>query len=93
MVEVDPSMLEDERIKDAVEGRFLDSAISVREAAVDLVGKHILKSNSMALKVIYLFPSLRVSFLLWFSYLLYSLPHILKLCWRKFYFLSPFIVY
>eukprot|EP00850_Spirogloea_muscicola_P012614 SM000082S22856 [mRNA] locus=s82:288368:298855:+ [translate_table: standard] len=41
VVEVDPVVLGDERVQRAVGGRFLDSAISVREAATDLVGKHI----------------------------------------------------
>ncbi|GBG74809.1 hypothetical protein CBR_g19320 [Chara braunii] len=41
VIEADPSVLGDVQVQKAVEGRFLDSAISVREAALELVGKHI----------------------------------------------------
>lgn len=51
IVEVDPSVLGDERVQRAVEGRFLDSAISVREAAMELVGRHIVNRPDFALKV------------------------------------------
>jgi cohesin loading factor subunit SCC2 len=50
-VEVDPCVLGDERVQRAVEGRFLDSAISVREAAMELVGRHIVSRPDFALKV------------------------------------------
>ena len=53
-MEVDPSVLGDERVQRAVEGRFLDSAISVREAAMELVGRHIVNRPDFALKVILL---------------------------------------
>lgn len=39
----------------AVEGRFCDSAISVREAALELVGKHIASHPDVGLKVFWLF--------------------------------------
>lgn len=38
----------------AVEGRFCDSAISVREAALELVGRHIASHPDVGLKVIQL---------------------------------------
>ncbi|XP_078430216.1 PHD finger family protein [Wolffia australiana] len=41
IVEADPEVLCDKRVQIAVEGRFCDSAISVREAALELVGRHI----------------------------------------------------
>ncbi|KAM7266752.1 hypothetical protein ACFE04_008918 [Oxalis oulophora] len=41
IVEADPEVLGEERVQVAVEGRFCDSAISVREAALELVGRHI----------------------------------------------------
>ncbi|XP_074301970.1 sister chromatid cohesion protein SCC2-like isoform X1 [Silene latifolia] len=41
IVEADPDVLRDKRVQSAVEGRFCDSAISVREAALELVGRHI----------------------------------------------------
>ncbi|KAK3409227.1 hypothetical protein EUGRSUZ_J01370 [Eucalyptus grandis] len=41
IVETDPEVLRDKRVQLAVEGRFCDSAISVREAALELVGRHI----------------------------------------------------
>ncbi|TXG57919.1 hypothetical protein EZV62_015748 [Acer yangbiense] len=41
IVEADPEVLCDKRVQLAVEGRFCDSAISVREAALELVGRHI----------------------------------------------------
>lgn len=40
-METDPEVLRDKRVQLAVEGRFCDSAISVREAALELVGRHI----------------------------------------------------
>eukprot|EP01018_Ginkgo_biloba_P004991 Gb_41687 [translate_table: standard] len=50
IVEVDPGVLGDTRVKSAVEGRFLDSAISVREAAMELVGRHIVSRPDVAVK-------------------------------------------
>ncbi|MCO5609933.1 hypothetical protein L7F22_064168 [Adiantum nelumboides] len=50
IVEVDPTVLGDERVQRAVEGRFLDSAISVREAAMELVGRHITSHPDVAVK-------------------------------------------
>eukprot|EP00850_Spirogloea_muscicola_P009938 SM000057S18368 [mRNA] locus=s57:218809:228803:+ [translate_table: standard] len=50
VVEVDPLVLGDERVQRAVGGRFLDSAISVREAATDLVGKHIIGYPTFAIQ-------------------------------------------
>lgn len=50
-MEADPSVLGDERVQRAVEGRFLDSAISVREAAMELVGRHIVNRPDFAVKV------------------------------------------
>ncbi|KAL5723095.1 hypothetical protein ACHQM5_006535 [Ranunculus cassubicifolius] len=41
IVEADPEVLCEQRVQKAVEGRFCDSAISVREAALELVGRHI----------------------------------------------------
>lgn len=63
IVEVDPSVLGDERVQRAVEGRFLDSAISVREAAMELVGRHIVSRPDFALKV-----SVRVSWMPFLSF-------------------------
>ncbi|XP_024530333.1 sister chromatid cohesion protein SCC2 isoform X2 [Selaginella moellendorffii] len=50
IVEVDPGVLADERVQKAVEGRFMDSAISVREAAMELVGRHIVSRPDVAIK-------------------------------------------
>jgi cohesin loading factor subunit SCC2 len=50
VVEADPGVLGDERVQRAVEGRFLDSAISVREAAMELVGHHIVTRPDFAVK-------------------------------------------
>lgn len=36
----------------AVEGRFCDSAISVREAALELVGRHIASHPDVGLQVV-----------------------------------------
>ena len=41
----------DKRVQSAVEGRFCDSAISVREAALELVGRHIASHPDVGLKV------------------------------------------
>lgn len=51
IVEVDPEVLCDKRVQLAVEGRFCDSAISVREAALELVGRHIASHPDVGLKV------------------------------------------
>ena len=51
LVEVDPSILSLDTVRSAVEDRFLDASVSVREAAIDLVGKHVLTSPQVALKV------------------------------------------
>ncbi|KAH9304417.1 hypothetical protein KI387_008821 [Taxus chinensis] len=50
IVEADPGVLGDKRVKSAVEGRFLDSAISVREAAMELVGRHIASRPDVAVQ-------------------------------------------
>ncbi|KAJ0980187.1 hypothetical protein J5N97_008442 [Dioscorea zingiberensis] len=50
IVEVDPEVLCDKRVQCAVEGRFCDSAISVREAALELVGRHIASHPDVGLK-------------------------------------------
>lgn len=51
-MEADPEVLCDKRVQLAVEGRFCDSAISVREAALELVGRHIASHPDVGLKVI-----------------------------------------
>ncbi|XP_006482736.1 sister chromatid cohesion protein SCC2 isoform X3 [Citrus sinensis] len=50
IVEVDPEVLCDKRVQLAVEGRFCDSAISVREAALELVGRHIASHPDVGLQ-------------------------------------------
>ncbi|XP_010259396.1 PREDICTED: nipped-B-like protein isoform X2 [Nelumbo nucifera] len=50
IVEADPEVLCDKRVQSAVEGRFCDSAISVREAALELVGRHIASHPDVGLK-------------------------------------------
>ncbi|KAK4768597.1 hypothetical protein SAY87_003738 [Trapa incisa] len=50
IVEADPEVLCDKRVQLAVEGRFCDSAISVREAALELVGRHIVSHPDVGLK-------------------------------------------
>ncbi|WOK99668.1 nipped-B-like protein A isoform X1 [Canna indica] len=50
IVEADPEVLCDKRVQSAVEGRFCDSAISVREAALELVGRHIASHPEVGLK-------------------------------------------
>ncbi|KAH0434471.1 hypothetical protein IEQ34_026829 [Dendrobium chrysotoxum] len=50
IVEADPEVLCDERVQTAVEGRFCDSAISVREAALELVGRYIASHPEVGLK-------------------------------------------
>lgn len=51
IVEADPEVLCESRVQSAVEGRFCDSAISVREAALELVGRHIASHPDVGLKV------------------------------------------
>lgn len=43
-------------MQSAVEGRFCDSAISAREAALELVGRHIASHPDVGLKVWLNFP-------------------------------------
>lgn len=50
IVEADPEVLCEQRVQSAVEGRFCDSAISVREAALELVGRHIASHPDVGLK-------------------------------------------
>ncbi|KAL0450478.1 UNVERIFIED_CONTAM: Sister chromatid cohesion protein SCC2 [Sesamum latifolium] len=50
IVEADPEVLGDKLVQTAVEGRFCDSAISVREAALELVGRHIASHPDVGLK-------------------------------------------
>ncbi|KAI8029972.1 Sister chromatid cohesion protein SCC2 [Camellia lanceoleosa] len=50
IVEADPEVLCDKFVQTAVEGRFCDSAISVREAALELVVRHIASHPDVGLK-------------------------------------------
>lgn len=50
-MEADPEVLRDKRVQVAVEGRFCDSAISVREAALELVGRHIASHPDVGVQV------------------------------------------
>ncbi|KAL6498572.1 hypothetical protein OROHE_026513 [Orobanche hederae] len=50
IVEADPEVLGDKLVQDAVEGRFCDSATSAREAALELVGRHIASHPDVGLK-------------------------------------------
>ncbi|KAL6013457.1 hypothetical protein ACLOJK_003955 [Asimina triloba] len=50
IVEADPEFLCEKHVQCAVEGRFCDSAISVREAALELVGRHIASHPDVGLK-------------------------------------------
>uniref|UniRef100_A0A7N0V3E0 Sister chromatid cohesion protein n=1 Tax=Kalanchoe fedtschenkoi TaxID=63787 RepID=A0A7N0V3E0_KALFE len=50
IVEADPEVLCERSLQSAVEGRFCDSAISVREAALELVGRHIASHPEVGLK-------------------------------------------
>ncbi|KAJ9564113.1 hypothetical protein OSB04_000079 [Centaurea solstitialis] len=50
IVEADPEVLGDKLVQTAVEGRFCDSAISVREAALELVGRYIASHPDVALR-------------------------------------------
>ena len=51
LVKIDGKILDDETVASAVEGRFMDSAISVREFVVDLFGKYILVCPNLVDKV------------------------------------------
>lgn len=51
VIEADPSELSKEHVRKEVEERFLDTSISVREAAIDLVGKHMLQRPDVAAQV------------------------------------------
>lgn len=53
IVEADPEVLGDKYVQTAVEGRFCDSAISVRETALDLVGKYIASHPNVAVRVMF----------------------------------------
>ncbi|KAJ4960537.1 hypothetical protein NE237_020447 [Protea cynaroides] len=50
IVEADPEVLCEKNVQLAVEGRFCDSAISVREAALELVGRHIASHPDVGMK-------------------------------------------
>lgn len=47
IVEVDPLVLKRKDMQMGVNQKFLDTAISVREAAVDLVGKFVLSNQEL----------------------------------------------
>ncbi|CAL2258838.1 unnamed protein product [Prunus armeniaca] len=51
IVEADLQVLGDKRVQSAVERKFCDSAISVREAALELVGRHIASHPDVAERV------------------------------------------
>ncbi|MFS7898056.1 putative WD40/YVTN repeat-like-containing domain superfamily [Helianthus anomalus] len=51
IVEADPEVLGDKCLQTAVEGRFCDSTISVREAALELLGRYIASHPNVALRV------------------------------------------
>ncbi|KAF3779134.1 Nipped-B-like protein b [Nymphaea thermarum] len=50
IVEADPEVLCEKRVQHAVEGRFSDSAISVREAALELINRYISSHPDVATK-------------------------------------------
>ncbi|XP_016476522.2 sister chromatid cohesion protein SCC2 isoform X1 [Nicotiana tabacum] len=50
IINVDPEVLGDKHVQTAVEGRFCDSATSAREAALELVGRHIASYPDVGLK-------------------------------------------
>lgn len=50
IVEVDPSILKRKDMQLGVSQKFLDTSISVREAAVDLVGKYVLNSPELIIQ-------------------------------------------
>ncbi len=54
VVEADASMMNDERLTNAIRSRFLDEAISVREAAVDFAGRLVLYSPDTSAVLPYL---------------------------------------
>lgn len=54
IVEADPEVLGDNRVQMAVEGRFQDSNISAREAALEIVGRHIASHPDVGQKVLWL---------------------------------------
>lgn len=47
IVEVDPFVLKRKDMQVGVNQKFLDAAISVREAAVDLIGKFVLSNEEL----------------------------------------------
>ncbi|MFS7930981.1 putative SCC2/Nipped-B family protein [Helianthus anomalus] len=49
IVEADPEVLGDKYLQTAVEGRFCDSTISVREAALELLGRYIASHDILML--------------------------------------------
>lgn len=51
LVAADPAQLADREVAAAVEGRFLDTAISVREAAMELVGHYVTTDPNLANQV------------------------------------------
>ncbi|GFQ07625.1 nipped-b-like protein b [Phtheirospermum japonicum] len=51
IVEADPEVLGDKLVRTTVEGRFCDSTTSAREAALELVGRHIASHPDVGLKV------------------------------------------
>ncbi|KAI3958618.1 hypothetical protein MKW92_045245 [Papaver armeniacum] len=50
IVEADPEVLCEKHVQSAVEERFCDSAICVREAALELIGRHIASHPDVGLK-------------------------------------------
>jgi cohesin loading factor subunit SCC2 len=46
VIDADPTLMEDEKVTSAIRCRFLDEAISVREAAVDFAGRLVAISSS-----------------------------------------------
>ncbi|KYQ93352.1 nipped-B protein [Tieghemostelium lacteum] len=52
LVEVDPSILAEEYVHNAIKNRFVDESISVREHTVDLIGKYILIKPELTFKYI-----------------------------------------
>eukprot|EP00899_Mesostigma_viride_P002145 jgi/Mesvir1/11931/Mv00267-RA.1 len=50
VVEADPRVLGEARVQRSVEARFMDAGASVREAALELVGKHIVANKDVALQ-------------------------------------------
>ena len=83
IVEADPEVLCDKRVQYAVEGRFCDSAISVREAALELVGRHISSHPDVALKVFWILYALYFIFIFIFTQFLLFLFSILRRLLRE----------